>query len=80
MATFTDAYEPYTGTATLSSGSVTVSDTRITANSVIDVGVLTPGGTQGAPFVSTKTAGTSVVLKSTSGSDTSVLWYRVRKW
>lgn len=75
---FTDAYEPYGGTAVLVAGTVTVADTKIKAGSVIEVGVLTPGGTQGAPFVSTKTAGTSFVLQSTSTTDTSTLWYRVR--
>jgi hypothetical protein len=77
MPLFTDAYKLPLPTATLASGTVTVNDTNVTANTVVEVGVLTPGGTQGAPYLSTKTAGTSFVLKSTSGTDTSVLWYRV---
>lgn len=80
MPTIFDPYDVYDGTATLAAGTVTVNNAKVTANSVIDVGVLTPGGTQGAPFLSTKTAGTSFVIKSTSSTDTSVVWYRVRAW
>lgn len=80
MPTITDVYDVYDGTATLVAGTVTVNNAKVTANSVIDVGVLTPGGTQGAPFLSTKTAGTSFVIKSTSSTDTSVIWWRARQW
>ena len=77
---FTDAYEPFGGTATLVAGTKAVADTKITANSVIECGVLTPGGAVGAPFVASKTAGTGFTLTSTSATDTSVVWYRVRKY
>lgn len=65
------------GTAVLVAGTVTVSDPNIKSTSHIECGTLTAGGTQGAPYVSTKTASTSFVLKSTSSSDTSTLWYRI---
>lgn len=67
------------GTATLAAGTVTVSNTNVTANAVIRVVIQTPGGTVGAPFVSTITAATSFVIKSTSATDTSVVrWEIVR--
>lgn len=65
------------GTATLAGGTVTVTNSCVTAASRIWLTVLTPGGTVGAPFVSTITAGTSFVIKSTSGADTSVIAYRI---
>jgi hypothetical protein len=60
-------------TATLTAGTVTVTDASITANSEIYVGQKTPGGTPGACYVSAKTASTNYVITSTSGSDTSVV-------
>lgn len=77
---FTDGYEPFGGLVTLVAGSVAVADTKITANSIIECGTQSPAGTVGAPFVGVVTAGTGFTLKSTSGTDTSVLWYRVRKY
>jgi hypothetical protein len=65
------------GSATLVAGTVTVSDTKITANSKIRAGHLTVGGTPGAIFVGAKVAGTSFVLTSTSSTDTSVCWYEI---
>lgn len=61
------------GTATLSAGTVTVSTTAVTANSIIAVSTKTVGGTPGALFINAITAGTSFVIKSTSGTDTSVV-------
>lgn len=58
--------------AAMTAGSVTVSTTAVTANSVIVASLKTAGGTVGAPFVSAVTPGTSFTLKSTSGTDTSV--------
>lgn len=76
--------QPYFGeiyrsptTAVLAAGTVTITDANITATSLIECGTLTAGGTQGAPFISTKTAGTSFVIKSTNSSDTSTVWYRI---
>jgi hypothetical protein len=65
------------GTATLVAGTVTVANTKITSTSVIRVHTRTPGGTQGAVFISALTAGTSFTIKSTSASDTSVIYYEV---
>lgn len=59
-------------TSAMVAGSVTVSTTAITTNSVVVASLKTAGGTVGAPFVGTITPGTSFVLKSTSGTDTSV--------
>ncbi|MFJ3248331.1 hypothetical protein [Streptomyces sp. NPDC086782] len=66
------------GIATLVAGQVTVSTTAVTANSRIQLTVQTPGGTVGAPYVNTRTAGASFVIKSTSTTDTSVVaWFIV---
>lgn len=56
---------------TLAGGTVTISDSSIKSNDLIIPCYTTPGGTQGAPFVTTITASTSFVIKSTSASDTS---------
>ena len=66
-----------TGTTVLTAGTATVSNPLITANSQIVVFVQTPGGTVGAPFVATITAGTSFVIKSTSSTDTSTVRYNI---
>lgn len=60
-------------TATLASGTVTISNTSITANSCIIPFYRTPAGTVGALYVSAVTVGTSCVIKSTSSTDTSVI-------
>ena len=65
------------GTATLSAGAVTVSYPSITATSQILLGTVTPGGTTGALFVFSKTAGTGFVIHSTSATDTSVVAYAI---
>lgn len=64
------------GTATLSSGTVTVNTTKVTANSriflTINGGTLTNVGT---PYVSARNAGTSFTITSTNSSDASdVAW------
>lgn len=63
------------GTATLVAGTVTVANTSVSNNTRIFVGQHTPGGTVGAPFVSSVTAGTGFTIKSTSSTDTSVVSY-----
>jgi hypothetical protein len=68
---------PSSGTATLVGGTVTVSDTNVTANTVIAVWHQAQAGTTGALYVSAKSVGTSFTVKSTSGTDTSVVFYRV---
>ena len=64
------------GTATLSSGTVTVSTTKVTANSRIFITV--QGGTLtnvGSTYVSARTAGTSFVISSTNILDSAtVAW------
>jgi hypothetical protein len=64
------------GTATLVGGTVTVSTTKVTANSRIFLTV--NGGTLtnvGSPYISARTAGTSFTITSTNASDASnVAW------
>jgi Right handed beta helix region len=67
------------GTATLTAGTVTVSNTSVTANSQIQLAGQTPGGTPGALYVSAVTAATSFTVKSTSGTDTSTFAYRMNE-
>lgn len=63
------------GTAVLVGGTVTVANTSVTANSRIFVTSNTDGGTPGWLRVSAKTVGTSFVITSSSGTDTStVAW------
>ncbi len=63
------------GTAVLVGGTVTVANTSVTANSRIVVTSNTDGGTPGWLRVSAKTAATSFVITSSSGTDTStVAW------
>lgn len=62
------------GTATMTAGTVTVSNTLVTSNSLIMLSVSATGGTQGI-LSYTKTAGTSFTIHSTSATDTStVAW------
>lgn len=65
------------GTATLAAGTVTVANTSVTSSSRIFVGTATPGGTVGAPFVSSVTVGTGFTIKSTSSTDTSTVAYEI---
>jgi hypothetical protein len=65
------------GTATLVAGTVTVTNSAVTAASRIWLTTLTPGGTRGALWIDAVTAGTSFVVKSTNGADTSVIAYRM---
>jgi len=68
------------GTSTLSSGSVVVSNTAVTSNSVIFLTTQSPSGTVGYAYISTKTAGTSFTIASTSASDNStVAWMIVEQ-
>ncbi|MFJ2567869.1 glycosyl hydrolase family 28-related protein [Streptomyces sp. NPDC087568] len=65
------------GTAVLVAGTVTVNTTAITANSVVQLTIQTPGGTVGSVYVNARVAGTSVTIKSTSASDTSTVGWRI---
>jgi hypothetical protein len=60
------------GQATLSSGTVTVANTSVTANTRIFVAHATLGGTLGH-LTTTLIAATSFTINSSSGSDTSVV-------
>lgn len=63
------------GTAVLVAGTKTVNTTGVTANSRIFLTVQATGGTAGLLSIGTKTAGTSFVINSASGADTStVAW------
>jgi hypothetical protein len=64
------------GTATLVAGTVTVSNTSVTANSHIVPYHVTAGGTQGW-LKASKVAGTSLTITSSSSSDTSVVGYLI---
>lgn len=69
------------GTATLVAGTVTVGNTLVTANSRIFLTSQDPnGGTQGAVFVSARTAGTDFTITSTVGAaDTSIVAYEIKE-
>lgn len=63
------------GTSTLSSGTVTVNNTMVKADSIIQLTDQTGGINLGSLSVGTKTAGTSFVINSTNALDSStVLW------
>lgn len=63
------------GTSVLVAGAVTVSNTSMTANSLIFITSQINGGTPGFLRITAKTVGTSFVITSSSSSDTStVAW------
>jgi len=71
------------GTATLVSGTATVADTSITANSRIFINRFTDGGTLGASYSITRTASTSFTVTAKDGTganqtaDTSTVAYEI---
>jgi hypothetical protein len=65
------------GTATLSSGTVTVSNTAITSSSIVFLTIQSASGTLGSVYLGTVTAGTSFVISSTSALDASVVGYLI---
>lgn len=65
------------GTATLAAGTVTVSNTAVTANSRIFLTSQADGGTPGFVRVSARVAGTSFTITSSSGTDTSTIAYEI---
>lgn len=68
----------FTGTFTLTEGTpVTVSDTNLTANHQILLGLETVGGTPGAYWISARTNGTSFAVTGSTG-DTSVIRYTLK--
>ncbi len=65
------------GTAVLVAGTVTVANTSVTANSRIFLTSQIDGGTVGFLRVSARTAGTSFVITSSVGLDTSTVAYQI---
>lgn len=66
------------GTAVLVAGTVTVNNTSITASTRVFLTAQVAGGTPGALRLGTVVAGTSFVITSSSGTDTStVAWLLV---
>lgn len=65
------------GTAVLVGGTVTVSNTNVTANSRIFAFCQTPGGTPGFLRISARTPATSFTILSSSGTDTSTVAYQI---
>lgn len=65
------------GTAVLSSGAVTVSNTSVTASSRIFLTSQADGGSPGFLRVSARTAGTSFTITSSSVLDTSTVGYEI---
>jgi hypothetical protein len=65
-----------TGTATLAAGTVTVSNSRITASSIIRYWRTTAGGTLGELAISLS-AGSGFTITSNSGTDTSGIRYEI---
>jgi hypothetical protein len=65
------------GTSALTAGSVVVSNTSVTANSRIFLTSQADGGTPGFLRVSTRTAGTSFTITSSSGTDTSTVAWEI---
>jgi hypothetical protein len=63
------------GTATLVAGNISVSNTTVTANSLIYLTTQTVGGTPGALYIGAKSAGTSFAVSSSNVADTSTFAY-----
>ena len=61
------------GTSPLTAGSVVVANTSVTASTVILLTSQADGGSPGFVRVSTRTAGTSFTITSSSGTDTSTI-------
>lgn len=62
--------------ATLAAGTVVIADTRITASSIVRVSNIAAGGTVGALSV-VLNAGVGFTINSTSGTDTSTVYYEI---
>ena len=67
------------GVATLSGSTVTVSNTRVTANSRIFLTTQSPSGTVGSVYISARTAGTSFTITSTGAADTSTVAWEIKE-
>lgn len=73
VARMFDRFRP--GTVTLSSGSASVSDTTVTADTLILLTCQESAGTPGFLYVSARTAGTGFTITSSSNTDTSTVGY-----
>jgi hypothetical protein len=74
----TGANNSTAGTVTLVAGTATVTNTKVTASSMIFLTAQTTGAGPGALRISARTAATSFVITSSSGTDTSsVAWLLV---
>lgn len=69
-----DAYE---GLATLVGGTITVSNTAVKSDSLIEAWHQAPNGTPGGLRIQARTNGTSFQIQSSSGTDTSVVKWRI---
>lgn len=65
------------GTATLVAGTVTVSNTSVTASSRIFLCAQNSSGTAGEIYISARTAGASFTITSTSATDTRLVAYQI---
>lgn len=63
------------GTAVLVGGTVTVSNPSILPTTIVILSRQASGGTTGQLSVGTRVAGTSFVINSSSGTDTSTIGY-----
>jgi len=68
------------GVATLALGTVTVSSSVVTANSLVLITPQTGGAPLAVPWVSGKTPGTSFTISSLNATDTAkVAWFMVEQ-
>jgi len=65
------------GTTTLNTGAATVAISTITSTSRIFLTIQSPGGTPGAVYVNTITAGTGFTIRSTSSTDASLVAWMI---
>lgn len=65
------------GRAVLVAGTVTVTDSRVTDTCNIYLTIQIPGGTVGSPYIYSRTSGTSFVITSTEGADTSTVAWEI---
>jgi hypothetical protein len=65
--------------AAMTTGSIVISNTLVTANSRIFLTINVPGGTPGAVYVSARNAGTDFTISSTSVLDTSQVAWEIKE-
>ena len=67
------------GVSTLVAGTVTVSNTLVTANSRIFITAQADGGTPGSLRVSSRSVGTNFIITSSEGADTSIVAWEIKE-